>query len=253
MALEHAQLERLLCERFCPNVRIHRRDDDVLMLESPFTFPDGDHYPIYLSETADGGLKLSDRGYTLMHVSYDHDVDSLYEGPRASLREQIVREGVFSMETPPDQVATALFSFGQALTKIHGLTLLSCERLPSTFYEDQGGLLFTILNEENVDTDYISPDVPNADNYPVDYHFVGRDGRPVFLYRVSGRDKARPTIIMLSHLLLHGLTCECVIAFADQQEIPRLNLARLTNIAGAAVASLDAQEAFRRKTKRHAA
>ena len=53
-----------------------------------------------------------------------------YEGARASLREQIVREsgideeeGIFSMETPPDQVATALFRFGQALTRIHDLTL----------------------------------------------------------------------------------------------------------------------------------
>ena len=35
--------------------------------------------------------KLSDRGHTLMHVSYEHDVDSFYEGARASLREQIVR------------------------------------------------------------------------------------------------------------------------------------------------------------------
>ena len=55
MALDHVQLERLLCERLCANVRVHRRHDDVLMLESPFTFPDGDHYPIYLTETPGGG------------------------------------------------------------------------------------------------------------------------------------------------------------------------------------------------------
>ena len=131
MALDHAQLERLLCERLCAHVRVHRRHDDVLMLESPFTFPDGDHYPIYLSETPGGGIRLSDRGHTLMHVRYEHDVDSFYEGARASLREQIVREsgideeeGIFSLEAPPDQVATALFRFGQALTRIHALTFL---------------------------------------------------------------------------------------------------------------------------------
>ena len=106
MALDHTQLERLLCQRLCANVRVHRRHDDVLMLESPFTYPDGDHYPIYLSETSSGGVKLSDRGHTLMHVSYEHDVDSFYEGARATLREQIVREsgideedGIFSCET----------------------------------------------------------------------------------------------------------------------------------------------------------
>ena len=88
-------------------------------------------YPVYLSETRGGSVRLSDRGHTLMHVSYEHDVDSFYEGARASLREQIVREsgtdeedGIFSLETPPDQVATALFRFGQALTKIHDLTFL---------------------------------------------------------------------------------------------------------------------------------
>ena len=93
----------------------------MLIPESPFTFPDGDHYPIHLSETPDGGVKLSDHGHTVLHVSYQHDVDSFYEGARASLREQIVREsgideeeGIFSMEAPPDQVATALFRFGQA-------------------------------------------------------------------------------------------------------------------------------------------
>ncbi len=109
------------------------------MLESPFTFPDGDHHPIYLSETPGGSDKLSDRGHTLMHVSDEHDVDSFYEGAHASLREQIVREtgideeeGIFPTEAPPDQVATALFRFGQALTKTHDPTLPSRDRVSST-------------------------------------------------------------------------------------------------------------------------
>ena len=60
-----------------------------------------------------------------------------------------------------------------------------------------------MLDEEIVETDYIPHDVPNGDNYPVDYHFTGRDGSPVFLYGVPNRDKARLTTIMLSHFLLH--------------------------------------------------
>ena len=65
-------------------------------------------YPVYLSETRGGGVRLSDRGHTLMHVSYEHDVDAFHEDTRAPLREQIVREsgtdeedGIFSLETPP--------------------------------------------------------------------------------------------------------------------------------------------------------
>ena len=85
------------------------------------------------------------------------------------------------------------------------------------------------------------------------YHIPGSDGRPVFLYGVPGRDKARLTTIMLSHFQIHGLTLKSVIVFADQQEIPRLDLARLTNVAGTAVASLDAERDLRRKIERLAA
>ena len=75
----------------------------------------------------------------------------------------------------------------------------------------------------------------------------------MFLYGVPSRDKARLTTIMLSHFLPHGVTFESVIVFADQQEIPRLDLARLTNVAGTAVDSLDAEQDLRRKIDRLAA
>ena len=125
--------------------------------------------------------------------------------------------------------------------------------MSSTFYEELRGLLFTMLEEERVETDYIPPDVPNGNDYPVDYHFAGSDGRPVFLYGVPGRDKARLTTIMLSHFLLHGLMFESVIVFADQLEIPMLDLARLTNVAGTTVASLDAEQDIRKTSERLAA
>ena len=260
MALDRERLEQLLCERLCANVGVHRRDDGVLMLDSPFTFPDGDRYPVYLAETATGGVRLSDRGHTLMHIGYEHDVDAFYDGARASLREQIVREcgieeeaGVFSMDASPDRVADALFRFGQALTKIYDLTFLSRERTASTFYEDLSSLLFDLMGEESVDTDHVPAGVPNGSDYPVDYRLEGKAGTPVFLYGVPGRDKARLTTIMLSHFLLHGLAFESVIVFADQREIPRLDLARLTNVAGTAVASLDAEADLRRKLDRLAA
>ncbi|MCY4458819.1 MAG: DUF1828 domain-containing protein [Albidovulum sp.] len=202
MVLDQVQLEKLLCERLCADVKIYRREDDVLMMESPFTFPDGDHFPIYLSETTGGGVKLSDRGHTLMQISYEHDVELFYDGARASLRDHIVREsgieeveGIFSIEAPPDLVAATLFKFGQALTKIHDLTFLSRERVASMFYEDLRELVFTILDEDVVETDYIPPEVPDAIHYPVDYRFAGKNGKSVFLYGIPGRDKARLTII----------------------------------------------------------
>ena len=260
MAIDFTRLEKQLCERLCANVSIYRRDDGVLMLDSPFTFPDGDRYPIYLSESKVGGVTLSDRGHTLMHISYEYDVDTLYDGPRASLREQIVREsgiqehdGAFAITVSPHQVADAVFVLGQALKKIYDLTFLSRDRVVSTFYDDLKSMLFTMVDEDKVEADYIPTEIPNGINYPVDYRLEGRSGTPVFLYGVPGRDKARLTTIMLSHFLLHELAFESVIVYADQQDIPRLDLARLTNVAGTAVSSLEAEKDLQRKIKHLAA
>ena len=260
MSLDKELLGKLLCERLCTKIRIHKRDDEAYMLESPFSFPDGDQIPIYLAETTRGGVMLSDRGHTLMHISYENDIDAFSEGARAVLWEQIVREceiqeeeGVFKVETSPEQIVETLFRFGQALTKIYDLTFLSRDRIATTFYEDLKSLLFGIVGEERLELDHTPVDVPHASNYPVDYHLKGRDGSPLFIYGIPNRDKARLTTIMLSHFLLHKLTFESIIVFLNQQEIPRLDVARLTNVAGTAVASLEAEQDFRRKIAKLAA
>ena len=86
MAINPDDLQRRLCEQLCASVRVERRPDGELMLQADFEFPDGDRYPIYLSE-APGGVRLSDRGDTLMRISYDHDIDAFLAGSRGQLIE----------------------------------------------------------------------------------------------------------------------------------------------------------------------
>ncbi len=58
---------------------------------------------------------------------------------------------------------------------------------------------------------------------------------------------------MLLHFRLHELSFESIIVYENQQEIPRLDLARLTKVADTEVASLDAQDDLQRKLDRRAA
>ena len=131
MALDEAALRRLLCERLCADVRLARRSDGALMLSTHFEFPDGDRFPIHVSEAGIGGIRLSDRGHTLMHISYDH--------------------------------------------------------------------------------------------------------------------KARLTTIMLSHFHRHNLRFESMLVFEDQSEIPRLDLARLSDVGGDMISSLESSADLGRK------
>ncbi len=246
-------LRKLLCERLCADIGVEERPDGEMMLRTRFEFPDGDRYPVYLAESGPGGLRLSDRGHTLMHISYEHDVDAFMDGTRGMLLERIMGEsglqwdgGAFCLDTPPERLPEAIFAFGQALTRVYDLTLLSRSNVGSTFYDDLADLLFSLVDETKIERDY-QPEVPNADDYPVDYRIAGKDDVPLFLYGVPNRDKARLTTIMLLHFHRHDLRFESILVFEDQAKIPRRDLARLSDVGGDMISSLASRDDFNRK------
>lgn len=246
-------LRSLLRERLCRDVTIDERPDGELMVRTHFEFPDGDHYPIHLSEPPYGGLRLSDRGHTLMHISYEHDVDSFLDGTRGMLLERIMAEsdlrwdgGTFCLDTTLEGLPEAVFKFGQSLTRVYDLTFLSRSNVGSTFYDDLASTLGELVDETRIERDY-EPEVPNAKAYPVDYRIQGEGETQLFLYGIPNRDKARLTTIMLSHFHRHGLRFESLLVFKNQAEIPRMDLARLSDVAGDMISSLSSREDFSRK------
>ena len=229
------------------------------MLATDFEVPDGDGYAIHLSE-APGGVRLSDKGDILMRISYDHDIDAFLAGSRGLLIERILNEervgkdkGEFYIDTPTDCLSDALFRYGRALTRIYDLTLHSRSRAVSTFYEDLTDLLLQATSEEQIDRDHVLPDIPNSEAYPIDYRIVGKNGGQLFLYGVPNRDKARLTTIILSHFHRIKLDFESIIVFNDQAAIPRLDVARLSDVGGELVSSLASHSDLHRKMHRRLA
>ncbi len=231
------------------------------MLDTPFSFPDGDHYPIYLSETGTGGIRLSDGGHTLMHLSYENDVDKFFEGTRNVLMEQTIAQqrvgydpdkGAFFVDASMEHLADAVFRLGQAITRVYDLTFLNRSHVASTFYDDLQERIKSVIPEDKIKRDYSVPGLPGAENYLVDF-FIETKGTPLFLYGVPSRDKARLVTIFLHHLIQNRVDFDSLIVFDNQEEIPRKDLARLSNVGGEMIASLNAEDDFRRKLMRKAA
>jgi hypothetical protein len=254
--------ENLLCKQLCANVSIVERPDGVMMLDTPFSFPDGDHYPIYLTETGTGGIRVSDGGHTLMHLSYENDIDKFLEGTRSLLLEQIVAQervghdpekGIFYVDASMEHLADAVFRLGQAITRVYDLTYLNRYRVASTFYDDLQERIKTVIPEERIKRDYTVPGLPNAENYPVDFFIETKSKPPLFVYGVPSRDKARLATIFLQYLIQNKVDFDSLLVFDNQEEIPRKDLARLSNVGGEMIASLNAEEDFERKLLRKAA
>ena len=148
--------------------------------------------------------------------------------------------GAFCLDTSPERLPEAIFNFGQALTRVYDLTLLSRSNVGSTFYDDLADLISSLVDDAKIRRDYL-PEVPNPEAYPVDYRIEGKDAIPLFLYGVPNRDKARLTTIMLSYFHRYDLRFESILVFEDQAEIPRLDLARLSDVGGDMISSLDSR------------
>lgn len=248
--------EKTLCAQFCAQIKLHRRDNGMVLLETPFAYPDGDQYPLYLSETATGGLRISDGGHTLMHLSYENDVDKFFEGSRSILLNQIIAEqsisydeasGNFFLECAPTQLAVAAFRLGQAITRVYDLTFLNRSRVASTFYEDLQEQVGTLVSVEKIHKEFVVAGIPNADHYPVDFCIDGKNNQPLFLFGIPNRDKARLTTIFLQYFIQQKVDFDSMLVFANQEDIPRSDLARLSNVGGDMISSLNAEDDFRRK------
>lgn len=247
MSLDAAALQEVLSRQLCEDVRVHRRTDGELMLDTQFRFPDGDSFTIQISESGVGGLGLSDAGDTLMRISFEHDVDSCFAGSKGELLERIINEsgvewegGALTVRTSPEQLAEAIFRLGQAMTRVYDLPLAS--RIPqtagaSTFYSELSEMLFRCVDPQTVQRDH-PPDVPDAELYPVDYRIDGRNAAPLFVFGVPHRDKARLTAVMLSHFRRHALRFASLTIFQDESKIPLADRTRLSEAGCASIPSL---------------
>lgn len=247
------QIKQTLCASLCADVNVVERGEGLLFVSTPFSFADGDAYSIYLKSLPTGGFRISDMGGTLMHLSYENDIDKFREGTRGKIFKQILAEmnlaeedGEFYADTPVNALGSSVFRFGQALTRIHDLTFLNRARAESTFYEDLREKLRSYVDADRIHENYVVPGVAKSEDYPVDYFIEGRTS-PVYLFGVPNRDKARLATIILQHLIASGVDFNSMIVFQNASDVPSRDLNRLMNASNDMIASLDASGDFERK------
>lgn len=259
MIIDIQELQGKICSILCADVELVPVSSELLMVKTPFYHSDGDQYEIYLKELPSGALRMTDCGHTLMHLSYENDIDKLREGTRAKVFQNILsqmdvqeNDGELFCELPVSELGASLFRFGQALTQVNDLTFLNKVRVENTFYDDLHESILKSVREEHITREYIYPDMENASDYPIDFRIEGK-GLPLFLFGIPNKDKAKLSTIVLERLLRQGAEFESLLVFSDQSILPRSDLARITNVGGEMVASLDAQDDLHRKLIKRAA
>ena len=218
---------------------------DRFRVDTPFRFGDGDHFAIVLKREA-GGWLLSDEAHTYMHLTYDIDEKELQRGSRQKIIADALstfsveeRGGELILPIPDEQFGDALFSYVQALLRIADVSLLSRERVRSTFVEDVRALLSAVASPERLSFDWHEPELDPQANYTVDYRINGRP-RPLFIHALPSDGKTRDATISLLQFEKWQIPFQAVGIFEDQERISRRVLARYTDVCENQYSSLAA-------------
>lgn len=229
-----AAIRQSLCTAFCEDVVISERGD-LLTVSIPLSARDGDCFTAYLSRR-NGGWRVSDAANTMMRLSYENDLTKLLAGPRAKLYECILAEsglleddGEIYIDVPADKLSRGIFTLGQGLSRIEDIALWTKSRVGSTFTHDLRELLYSFVPKDVIEESYV-PEVNGGEDYVIDYR-IKTDGKPVFLFGVNGKDKARLTTITLLHLKQAGIKFDSIIVCGDFYELPKKDASRLMSAA----------------------
>jgi len=277
-----ANVRALLNKNLADEVRLEERSDGILMLDTPFVFPDGDNYSIYFSIAENGYFLLSDKGNTIMHLSYKYDVDSIFNDENQyEIMLQIARNarieldegaGNFWVKTDAKSLPETIFRFGQALTKIYDLSFISryesavkdakleerdqmSKPLSQTEFDNAIQLtLREILGPQRFTRNFspefliFSPQSPRG-KYTVDYKFNGKQDTPVFLYGINNSIKAKDVTISLGYFHRVSLKFDNLVILRDEDCIKAPEKERLLDAGAKSMIFLGNKSNFERRIR----
>lgn len=255
--LDFTALGEAVRSSWCGQVGVRPAEGGRLLVSTPFEFDDGDSYSIYVEASPSGGLRVTDCGATFLRLSYVLDLDLLQEGARSDMLRRVLGsggvhedDGQLVIDCVVEDLGRALAAMTRTITRITDLDFLNQVRVQATFYEDLGAAVRRVV--PGAVARYLHPGIPHAEDYPIDWMIPGR-ADPLFVLGIPHQDKARLATIVLQHFLRHGVPFDSILVFDDQARIPRPDLARLSNVGGEQVSSLDAFDDLDRKIRRRAA
>ena len=202
---------------------------------TPFHFNDGDHLVMVLRQQ-DSAWLLSDEGHTYMHLTYDLDEKSLYQGTRQQIITNTLNafsvedvEGELRVTISDERYGDALFDFIQAILRISDVTYLSRERVKSTFMDDFRAFIEQEVPVNRRTFDWHHPQFDPDGTYAVDYRINGTD-KPILVFALLNDNKTRDATIALHQFERWGLAFRSLSVFENQEEINRKVLARFSDV-----------------------
>ena len=232
-----------LSDGFNNHVAVREKRPGVLKLIVPIFHEDGDMVDIFLEELNDGRVRVSDRGLSLMRLSYSFDIDTDNKNRIFTriLSEGRVQEdhGNLFVDVSPDHLYPAVLNFGQTVAKVTNMSLYRREVIANLFYEMLQEKVTERLGEFNPRED-VKP-LPQREELVVDYALLEKDTTPIYIFGIKEKDtpKLRLTAVSCLEFQRNKLPFRSVVIHQDFESLNKTDRQIITNAVDKQFTSLD--------------
>jgi hypothetical protein len=218
---------------FNNRVSFYEKKPNIYQVIAPFYHEDGDMYDLFLDFSDMPSLvRVCDYGHTLMRLSYTYDLDT---PKKEDIFNQIINDnkienddGGLYLETPPENLYTAIFHFTQVIAKITNMQLYRREIIRSMFYDDLYGFIHEKLSRVLSTEKYLP--IPERSELEVDYHFDAAP-KPLYLFGVKDNDKAKLVTISCLEYMRNKIPFRSVAVHEDFEALSAKDRKFITNVA----------------------
>lgn len=224
-------LEKEFRKKVCDEIEIISEGKDRFVIDTPFTFEDGDILNTILKKNG-AGWYFTDEGHTFMHLSYD-DLD-FERGKRKEIIDSILKthylendNGELKCPVEGNFFGDAFYTFIQGLIKVTDIAFTRRERILSLFYEEFQGCLRDMFGDKCF-FDYKDPIKDPGGKYPVDCYV--KNDVPLFIFGLFNNDKCRDATITCLTYEKWGISYTSIAIFENQEDINKRVLARFSDV-----------------------
>lgn len=230
--MEEKHLQELLCKEVCEAIRLEAYKQGAWSIDTPFAFPDGDHFVILLEKRGEGWA-FTDKGHTLFHLAdLDFEIDTpMRQGHFLALLRNAGAECVNGeiRLLPKDGLGEGLLRYLQLLQQITDMVYLRRETVRRAFREDVERVLRKYLAEDVLQTDYYDKDTDPEKAYTVDFR-IERGERPVFVFPIENDEQCDRVSLKIYWYERRGIPFTPLGVFEDEGKVGKKALRRFADV-----------------------
>jgi hypothetical protein len=227
------------------SIELHPIGRSQYVLETPFYFDDGDGFVIYL-KIFDDKIIFTDNGHTIMHISYDVEMNSETRqevlSSILSTHDLKYNDGEISTESNLENIGLAFWDFCQGLIRISDIALWKYERAKSLFFEEFEAFMFEIIKPQipKLAVDWSDKIIDESGLYKIPY-ICSNGKKPLFVFPILNTQHCDQAIKSCLKYELANYKFNTFAAFADIEKVRKESQYQLLDLGANIVTSFDAE------------